>query len=157
MRVVVVFVLLMTLGLSLPTNAQTVLTTKNVEFRFENYLLRGALLGEDKTLSSDFLREYYTRPDAAVPGGAYLTTHTARMYGLTIHEMSTAELTLEGVGTGASLGLFAGAVANTLGVWDEDTTWFLVGAMSALGAAWGASKADDPKYRIRVQWEPEDR
>ena len=79
------------------------------------------------------------------------------MYGLTIHEMSTTELALEGVGTGASLGLFAGAVANTLGVWDEDTTWFLVGAMSALGAAWGASKADDPKYRIRVQWEPEDR
>jgi hypothetical protein len=157
MRVVAVFVLLITLGLSLPTNAQTVLTTKNVEFRFENYLLRGALLGEDKTLSSDFLRAYYTRADAAVPRGTYLTTYNARMYGLTIHEMSTAELALEGAGTGASLGLFAGAVANTLGVWDEDTTWLLVGAMSALGAAWGASKADDPNYRIRVQWESEDR
>jgi hypothetical protein len=157
MRGVVIFVLLITLGFSLPTNAQSLLTTKNVEFRFENYLLRSALLGEDKTLSSDFLREYYTRADAAVPGGAYLTTYTARMYGLEIHKMSTVELALEGAGTAATMGLFVGAVANTLGIWDEDTTWLLVGAMSALGAARGASRADDPKFNMRVRWDRDDR
>jgi hypothetical protein len=25
--------------------------------------------------------------------------------------------------------------------------------MSALGAAWGASKVDDPNWRIRLRWE----
>lgn len=153
---IVIVTLSFLLGMSSSATAQSLLTTKNVEVRFQNYLLRGALLDDGHGFESGFLRDYYTQPNTGIPAGTYLTTYNAHLYGLETYEMSRVDLALEGVGMGASVGLLAGAVANTIGVWDEDKTWLLVGAMSALGAVWGASKADEPKWRVRVRWESEE-
>jgi hypothetical protein len=144
------------LAASITANAQSLLTTKNVEVRFQNYMLRGALLDDGSSSGSEFLRDYYGRSEVGIPPGTYLATYNARLYGLEVYEMSRMDLALEGLGMGASMGLFAGALAQSFGAWDEDKTWLLVGAMSALGAVWGAKNADDPGTRIRVRWEPED-
>jgi hypothetical protein len=134
-------------------HAQTLLTGKNVEVRFQNYLLRGAVLRDYGVYQSEFLRGGVALNDAAAPSDAYLAAYSARFYGLERYERSSPEIALEGMGMGASMGLFVGALGNTLGLWDEDKTWLLVGAMSALGAAWASTKADDPKWRYRFRWE----
>jgi hypothetical protein len=89
------------------------------------------------------------------PDGAYLAAYTARWYGYEVEELSAADLALEGVGMGATMGMFLGAVGQSLGFWDEDKTWLMVGAMSAIGAAWTASKVEDPSWRYRLRWDEE--
>ena len=49
--------------------------------------------------------------------------------------------------------ILAGAIGNMLGLWDEDTSWLLMGAMSALGAVWAGTKIDDPDWRFQYRWE----
>jgi hypothetical protein len=139
--------------LALPqlSTAQTLVTTKNVEFSIQNQLLRGAVLRNDYK-PSDFMRDYRITADAEIPTD-YLAAYTARWYGLEVEELSRADLALEGAGTGATMGMLVGALGQTFGLWDEDKTWLMVGAMSALGAAWGASKVDDPSWRYRLRWE----
>ena len=44
---------------------------------------------------------------------------------------------LTGAGAATSLGMFVGAVATTLGWFDEDTSWAITGAMAAAGAIYG--------------------
>jgi hypothetical protein len=148
------FVLLIILNGSLTAaSAQTLLTTKNVEVSFQNHLLRGAVLRDQAGTGDEFLRRYYLQNNARLSSDASLAAYSAKFYGLEVEELSAVDLALEGAGTAASLSLFVGAIGNTLGLWDEDKTWLMVGAMSALGAAWGASKVDDPKWRIRLRWE----
>jgi hypothetical protein len=138
-----------------PGAGQTLVTSKNVEFSIQNQLLRGAVLRNDYK-PSDFLRDYRITTDAEIPTD-YLAAYTARWYGLEVEELSRADLALEGAGTGATMGMLVGALGQTFGLWDEDKTWLLVGAMSALGAAWGASKVDDPSWRYRLRWEEQNR
>jgi len=134
------------------TVAQTLVTSKNLEISMQNQLLRGAVL-RSAYEPSDFLRDYRIAGKPDEPNGAYLAAYTARWYGYRVEEMSRADLALEGIGTGATMGMFVGALGQTFGLWDEEKTWMLVGAMSALGAAWGASKADDPSWRFRLRWD----
>jgi hypothetical protein len=142
---------------AIPAGSQTLLSTKSVEVSFQNYMLRGAVVRDGWDAQNDFLRDYYGRGVDPAQSDAYLAAYSARFYGLERYEASTGELALYGIGTGASLGLFAGALGQTLGLWDEDKSWLLVGAMTALGAVWGASKADDPEWRYRYRWEELDR
>jgi hypothetical protein len=37
-------------------------------------------------------------------------------------------------------------------LWDEDTSWYIVGAAAALGAVLGYSRVNDPKKRTRYRW-----
>jgi hypothetical protein len=132
--------------------AQTLVTSRNLEISMQNQLLRGAVLRSDYQ-PSDFLRDYRIMGEPDEPNGAYLAAYTAHWYGYRVEELSQTELALEGLGTGATMGLFMGAIGQSLGLWDEDKTWLMVGAMSALGAAWGASKVDDPSWRYRLRWD----
>jgi hypothetical protein len=150
-RIFFATVLILTMVLPTPGVAQTLGTTKNVEFSIQNQLLRGAVLSNDYK-PSDFLRDYRITTDAEIPTD-YLAAYSARWYGLQVEELSRADLALEGAGTGATMGMLVGALGQTLGLWDEDKTWMMVGAMSALGAAWSASKVDDPSWRYRLRWE----
>ena len=56
------------------------------------------------------------------------------IFGLERIELGRTDTALRGLSMGASAGLFAGAVAGTMGLWDEDTSWAIVGALGALGA-----------------------
>ena len=58
---------------------------------------------------------------------------------------------------GMTMGMIAGAMGMTAGLWDEKSSWYIAGAMAALGAIWGHTKADDPGWTVRVRWEPESR
>jgi hypothetical protein len=52
--------------------------------------------------------------------------------------------------------LLLSAVGTTTGIWDEKDSWYLVGALSALGVLLRGSMVDDePEWRIRLHWEPE--
>jgi hypothetical protein len=135
-----------------PAGAQSLLSTRNIEISFQNQMLRGAVLREAYK-PSDFIRDYRVTSVAGIPSDSYLAAYSAAWYGYQFEELSQVDLALEGMGTGATLGLFIGAIGNTLGFWDEDKSWMMVGAMSALGAAWGASKVEDPAWRIRLKWD----
>ena len=139
-------------GVAVPAAAQSLVSTRNVEISFQNQMLRGAVL-RDAYKPSDFLRDYRLSGVSGVPTGSHLAAYSAAWYGYRFEELSRADLALEGMGTGASLGLFFGAVGNTLGFWDEDKAWMMMGAMSAIGAVWGASRVDDPAWRIRLRWD----
>jgi hypothetical protein len=138
----------------IPAASQTLVNTGNVQVSFENQMLRGAVLREEGLSSSRFLGDYYRfRTEHVAPEGNYLAAYTARFYGIEKYEVSSSELLLTGIGTGAQLGFFAGAIGNMLGWWDEDTSWMMMGAMSALGAVWAGTHLDDPSWRYQYRWE----
>ncbi len=60
---------------------------------------------------------------------------------------------LQGAGTAATLGLFLGAVGNTLGWFDEDTSWWLTGSLATAGALYAGSKYE-PEPTLRIRWTP---
>jgi hypothetical protein len=133
---------------------QTLIDTRNVQMSFEDQMLRGAVLREGGLTHTRFLGENYRfRGEHLTADGNYLKAYSARFYGIERYKVSTADLLLTGVGAGAQLGFFAGAIGNMLGLWDEDTSWLLMGAMSALGAAYMGTKLDDPSWRFQFRWE----
>ena len=100
----------------------------------------------------NFLQEHLRQTAERSFADAKLAVYSERFLGIERYEATGLELALEGVGAAATLGLFAGAVANTAGLWDEDTSWYIVGAAAALGAFLGYSRVDDPKKRTRYRW-----
>jgi len=104
--------------------------------------------GPGENLFQGYMRETAERQFA----GANLTVLSNRFFGIERYQASSFDLAFEGAGAGATLGLFAGALANTAGVWDEDTSWYIAGAAAALGAFLGYSSADDSKKRTRYRW-----
>ncbi|HXV14627.1 MAG TPA: hypothetical protein VEC56_10535, partial [Candidatus Krumholzibacteria bacterium] len=56
---------------------------------------------------------------------------------------------LFGAGTAGTLAMFVGAIGNTLGAFDEDTTWIITGAAAAAGALYSGS-------RFKVRLAPDD-
>jgi hypothetical protein len=132
---------------------QTLLSTRAVEVRFQNYMLRGAILRDGLRWNEGFSSGYVQRNTSIPPAGSYLSAYATGTPGLQRYEVSQFRCIVEGAEMGASLGLFVGALGNALGAWDEGKTWLLMGAMSAMGAAVGASKADDPAWSVRFRWE----
>ncbi len=88
---------------------------------------------------------------------AHLAVSASRFYGIERYEMSKVQCALTGADAGLTLGLIAGALGMTAGLWDERTAWYLGGAAAALGTLWGASMADEPKFRVRIRWDDSDR
>lgn len=62
---------------------------------------------------------------------------------------------LHGAGTAATLGMFLGAVGNTLGWFDEETTWWLTGSLATVGAVYGGATYE-PAPTLRIKWSPGD-
>jgi hypothetical protein len=89
---------------------------------------------------------------------AHLTRYAQRMLGYRRVEMTRFDYALRGAGTGATMAMFAGAMANSAGIWDERTSWYVVGAASALGAIFGGTigTPDDPEARIHIRIDPSD-
>jgi hypothetical protein len=77
-----------------------------------------------------------------------------RLMGYEIYRASEMQCTLKGASMGASLGLMAGAFGEMMGTWDEDTSWFIGGAMAAFGALYGGKiKADDDGWSLQIRWD----
>jgi hypothetical protein len=88
--------------------------------------------------------------------GALLAAHREYLLGYQRVELSRLDYALRGAGTAATSAMFMSAMAESAGIWDEDTSWYLIGAASALGALLGgtAGTPDDPGARIEVRLEP---
>jgi len=71
-------------------------------------------------------------------------------------ELSRLDYVLQGAGAGANAAMFIGAMANSAGLWDERTSWYLVGAAAGLGAVLGGTVGvpEDSGSRVRIEWEP---
>lgn len=132
---------------------QTLFSTRAVEVRFQNYMLRGAILRDGLRWNEGFSSGYVRMNTSIPPAGSYLSAYATGTPGLRSYQRSQLGCIVDGAEMGASLGLFVGALGNALGAWDEGKTWLLMGAMSAMGAAAGVSKADDPAWSVRFRWE----
>jgi hypothetical protein len=95
------------------------------------------------------------RTNTERPLSMYLARNTRLLFGYELYRASRLECAWEGVGMGMTMGMCAGALGMTAGMWDEDSAWYIAGAMAALGAIWGSVKADDPSWTIRVRWDPD--
>lgn len=85
-----------------------------------------------------------------------LTAQPLRFYGLERYELSSFECALQGLDEGLTMGLFVGALGTSTGLFEENSAWYIAGAMTALGAFLGLrSGVKDPTSRIRYRWEEE--
>lgn len=101
----------------------------------------------------NFLQEHLRLSGEQAFAGANLQMYSNRFLGIESYEVTDLDLALEGAGAGATLGLFTGAVANTAGLWDEDTSWYIGGAAAALGAFLGYARGtSEPAKRTRYRW-----
>jgi hypothetical protein len=62
---------------------------------------------------------------------------------------------LQGAGHAATVGMFLGAIGNTLGWFDEETTWWLTGSLAAAGAVYAGARYE-PQPVLRLKWSPGD-
>lgn len=95
------------------------------------------------------------RANTERPLSMYLAKNTRLLFGYETYRVSTLECALDGVGMGMTLGMCAGALGMMGGVWDEQTSWYIVGAAAALGAILGTTKVDDPNWSVRIRWDPD--
>lgn len=76
------------------------------------------------------------------------------LMGYEIYRASRMQCTVQGASAGATLGLMAGAFGEMIGAWDDDTSWYIGGAMAAFGALYGGKiKADDKGWSLRIRWD----
>jgi hypothetical protein len=88
--------------------------------------------------------------------GTYISMRKDLFFGYERYQVTRFDRMLEGAQLGAKVGLFMSAIGTTSGMWDEDNSWYLVGAMSALGALLlGMPQDDEPQWRVRLQWKPD--
>jgi hypothetical protein len=92
--------------------------------------------------------------NTARPLSTYLSNPKERFFGIERYKPSMLECTLTGAGAGLTYGLAAAAAGMSMGAWDESTGWYMAGAAALAGAVFGAKKADDAGFRVRIRWEP---
>jgi hypothetical protein len=104
----------------------------------------GAALLEPPVADRYFLRD---RLDGRT---GYLTMN------LNLHRMdwyrppTRLEAALYGAGTAATLGMFVGAVGNTLGWFGEDATWIMTGALATMGAIYSGATYEPEPLQLRL-------
>jgi hypothetical protein len=92
-------------------------------------------------LSQGLMLSRYTaseRRDTPTPN--YLTFSLSPFTVQPYVPQSTFDALMYGAGTGGALGMFVGAIGNTLGLFDEQTTWIITGAAAAAGAIYSGSR-----------------
>ena len=60
---------------------------------------------------------------------------------------------LNGAGSAGTVGMFIGAIGNTLGWFDEETTWWLAGSLATVGAVYAGTRYE-PQPGLRLRWSP---
>lgn len=104
--------------------------------------------------TAGYLENYFQRALADPDYELNLAMNAYRMYGLERYELTRMESVLYGADRAAMVGLFAAAVGQFAGLWDERTSLYMTGAAAALGAAWGGTLGHgDDDWRIRFRWE----
>jgi hypothetical protein len=136
---------------AVPVFAQSLTLSNKLEFRLQYRLSAGALRHDDDFIYTPGLSEYllkkrFARTSTHPHPKAFLSLTAGRLCGIRRYELSRLDCALQGSEMGVTLGLFLGAVGNTTGAWNERSSWYLVGAMTALGAILGGTAgADDPQ------------
>jgi hypothetical protein len=135
------------------------LLSSKLRFRFQNRMLSESIspdgrIERDEGIDHALLRDYFHHAAADSLQGDYLAARFNRLYGIEQYEISPLQAVFESAEKGASLALFASALGTTFAGWDEDSTWYLMGAAAAAGALWGGVHADEPGWRVRYRWEP---
>ena len=103
-------------------------------------------------LSSSFSDAGYTPGSATF--GLRQTQWTPFPRGLQSYELSRGDCALKGLGAGATLGLWAGVLANATNLCDERTTWWAAGAAAAAGALLGGTVGvSSETWRTNYQWD----
>ena len=108
-------------------------------------------LDEDRVLAQRL------KQNTARPLTGYLSVSADRFYGIEHYELSKFQCAVLGADKGLTLGLIAGALGMTAGLWDERASWYIAGAAAALGILRGSSMADEPQFRVRIRWDDGDR
>ncbi|MCZ6767382.1 MAG: hypothetical protein O7D32_10680 [bacterium] len=100
--------------------------------------------------------EGYLQRSAAGSAQSSLSLQAGRLYGFERFELSTLDCAIYGAGAATTMGMFLGAVGTTLGLFDEQTAWAIIGASALAGATYGVTvNANDSDYRIRYRWDPD--
>jgi hypothetical protein len=161
MRKLTLWILAIALGAGGNVRAQSSLGPVDVQMR--DNTLSGAMLRSNRfILAPDEIREYrlenyFLRNNIAMPTGGYLAQTPDRLYGMRRYELTTFQTTLEGAAMGVTVGMFAGALANTFGLWNENASWYAAGAMGALGAILGGTYGQSNKgFSVRYDWDLSD-
>lgn len=76
---------------------------------------------------------------------------TPSLSGYEVYRLSRMQCTLKGVGLGATGGFMAGAFGEMAGVWDEETSFAIAGALAIFGALYGGGKADDERWNLQIR------
>lgn len=147
----VLFALLVLLGIVTTTSAQIEPTGNDIEIRLEKPVVITASRRNAGNLDGNFLRNYLLWHSVVPTDDVDHRLPAARFCNLKRHELSNAELALQGLGMGASVGLCAGALGSSFGLWDDDKALLMMGAMSALGVVWTTTKADDLSWAYRYR------
>jgi hypothetical protein len=88
------------------------------------------------------------------PSGHYLSALPGYFIGVERHALSTAGCTWRGASIGAGYGLLIGAVGTTTGLFDEDDAFYIIGAMSLLGALLGGTLGpENAAFSSDWRWE----
>ena len=78
----------------------------------------------------------------------------SQLYRPHLYQLSRFQCAMKGVGAGAGLGLFAGALAqNFNGNWNMKDSWHMAGAAAAAGALLGGTiGANNSNWNVGVDW-----
>ena len=88
------------------------------------------------------------------PARHYISVLPSYYIGVQRHTLSTAECGLRGASMGAGYGLLLGAIGTTTGLFDDDEAYYLIGAMSILGALMGSTMGPESNsFRSEWRWE----
>ncbi len=151
------FVLLLSAicGTSSPAWAQSVPLSSGLEFRLQSRLSSVTHDDRDLIVPRSYFHNFIRSAEAGRAPGGQMSLNTYAFYGFHPYELSRFDLAMTGAGAAATVGLFIGAVGTTTGLFEEDSAWYLVGAMTAIGAILGGTVgANSPEKRLRYRWEP---
>ena len=88
------------------------------------------------------------------PSRHYISRLPSYYIGVQRHTLSRAECGLRGASMGAGYGLLLGALGTTTGLFDDDEAYYIIGAMSILGALMGSTMgAESNSFRSEWRWE----
>ncbi len=134
--------------------------SENLAIKLQNYMLNKASMGINEITghpdsSMGYLQDESHTDTERPLSNIYLSINSNRFLGLQKYELSRLECAARGLDMGATLGLFLGAIGTTSGLLKERDAWYLVGAMTTVGAILGGSVgAKNPKWRVRIRFEP---